>query len=64
MPNTIAGKLQEFITDLRYAGLIISPSEAEDCYKALLSINWSDERSFYTALACTLLKSKFYKYFQ
>lgn len=60
MPNTIAGKLQEFITDLRYAGLIISPSEAEDCYKALLSINWSDERSFYTALACTLLKEQIF----
>jgi uncharacterized protein with von Willebrand factor type A (vWA) domain len=60
MPNTIAGKIQEFITDLRYAGLIISPSEAEDCYKALLSINWSDERSFYTALACTLLKEQIF----
>lgn len=60
MPNTIAGKIQEFITDLRYAGLIISPSEAEDCHKALLSINWSDERSFYTALACTLLKEQIF----
>lgn len=54
----ITNKLQIFIHDLRMSGLSISPAEAEDCYRSLLLLDWSNEEIFYTSLLATLLKEQ------
>lgn len=48
--------LDGFVQELRSMGLDIGPSEAEDCYRALLQIDWTQEALFYQSLACTLVK--------
>ena len=52
----IFSKIQEFIRDLRDNGITVGSSQVEDCYRALLLINWSHEPVFYSSLLTTLLK--------
>jgi uncharacterized protein with von Willebrand factor type A (vWA) domain len=54
--DPLSDKIQAFLVDLRLAGIPISVSQAEDCYRSLLLIDWSQEEIFYSALMCTLLK--------
>lgn len=49
-------KIQAFIDDLRDHGILVNTSQAEECYRALGFIDWSEETIFYSALFCTLLK--------
>lgn len=49
-------KMQNFFFDLRQVGIPLTASQVEDCYQALLKIDWSIEEVFRTALFCTLVK--------
>lgn len=48
--------VDEFIGELRAAGLDIAPGEVRDCYCALGCIDWLQEPVFYQTLATTLVK--------
>jgi len=45
-----------FINDLRQAGIPIAASQLDDCFRALLLVDWSVEPVFKTALSGTLMK--------
>lgn len=63
--NAITGQIQNFIEDLRGAGISVSPGSVEECYRSLILTEWSSEAVFYTILFCTLLKeSAFIAIFQ
>lgn len=53
---SIFNKVQDFIIDLRDAGIPVSPGDAEDCLRGLLMIDWSVQPVFYATLFSTLLK--------
>lgn len=53
--------MQRFFEDLRREGIPVSPSHAEDCYRALTLIDWSIEDFFYASMFTTLVKDYHYK---
>ena len=53
---SILNAVQEFLLELRMEGIPITPSQAEDCFQALLLVDWSVEDQFLTALRSTLVK--------
>ncbi|MGE5404037.1 MAG: VWA domain-containing protein [Candidatus Saccharibacteria bacterium] len=53
---SVLNKVQDFIIDLRNAGIPVSPGDAEDCLRGLLMIDWSAQPVFYATLFSTLLK--------
>ncbi|MCX5780220.1 MAG: VWA domain-containing protein [Firmicutes bacterium] len=48
--------VQEFLVELRCEGIPITPSQAEDCFQALLLLEWLEENQFYACLSSTLIK--------
>jgi len=48
--------LQDFFEDLRREGVPVTPSQAADCCRALLLVDWTMEDYFYTSLYTTLVK--------
>ncbi|MGE5545131.1 MAG: VWA domain-containing protein [Bacillota bacterium] len=54
--DSIFGKIQFFIQDLRGNGIPVGSSQLEDCYRALSLVSWSYEPVFYSSLLSTLLK--------
>lgn len=48
--------ITHFINDLRQAGIPIAASQLDDCFRALLMVDWAEEAVFRTALSSTLLK--------
>jgi len=56
----ILTRLRWFISDIRDAGLLVGVRQQVDCVQALLLTDWDQERVFYTALCCTLVKESAY----
>lgn len=50
------GVLQDFFDGLRAGGVPITIGQMDDCSRALLLVEWTDERAFHTALSTTLVK--------
>ncbi|QGT99454.1 hypothetical protein SYNTR_0861 [Candidatus Syntrophocurvum alkaliphilum] len=53
--------LQEFFEQLRQEGLPVSPGQANDCFQALLHVDWLIEDAFYSAMSSTLVKNYSYQ---
>ncbi len=54
--ESIFGRIQAFIKDLRSSGIQVNSGQLEDCYRALSLIDWSHEPVFHASLLSTLLK--------
>jgi len=52
----LVDNITAFINDLRQAGIPIAASQLDDCFRALLLIDWAQESLFKTALRSTLMK--------
>lgn len=53
---TLTDNLIAFIGDLRLAGIPIAASQLDDCFNALLLVDWSWEPVFQSSLSSTLVK--------
>ncbi|MEQ8235647.1 MAG: VWA domain-containing protein [Syntrophomonadaceae bacterium] len=48
--------IQDFIWSLRHAGIPITSSQVEDCFRAILLVDWDREEQFQSCLGSTLVK--------
>lgn len=53
---TLIENITGFINDLRQAGIPIAASQLDDCFQALLLVDWAEEPVFQPALRSTLIK--------